>query len=117
MSIPATILTSYRSISERTMGVSRRDIVEEPVMHTRFVLIAAAISVSGTAFAAEPVKPPVQAAVQQQQPAPAQVVLASADDVRVPSATDQQAQSAPKRPRVGRVTTCRCGDPQAQPEQ
>ena len=86
-------------------------------MHARFVLIAAAISLSGTAFAAEPVKPPVQPAVQQQQPALAQVVLASADDVRVPSPTDQQPQSAPKRPRVGRVTTCRCGDEQAQPEQ
>ena len=85
-------------------------------MHARFVLIMASIFVSGPAFAAEPAKPPVQPATQQ-RPAPAQVVLASADDVRVPSDTDQQAQSAPKRPRVGRITTCRCGDPQAQPEQ
>ena len=85
-------------------------------MHARFVLIAAASLISGTAFAAEPVKPQVQPAAQQ-RPAPAQVVLASADDVRLPSASDQQPSTAPKRPRVGRVTTCRCGDPQAQPEQ
>ena len=83
-------------------------------MHARFVLIAAASLASGTAFAAEPVKPPVQPAGQR-QPAPPQVVLASADDVRVPSTTEQP-QTAPKRPR-GRVTTCRCGDPEAQPEQ
>ena len=85
-------------------------------MLARFVLIAAATLVGGTAFAAEPAKPPVQPATQQQPP-PAQVVLASADDVRVPSASDQQPSSAPKRPRIARVTTCRCGDPQAQPEQ
>ena len=84
-------------------------------MHARFVLIAIASCVSGTAFSAEPAKPHVQPAAPQ-QPAPTQA-MASADDVRVPSATDQQAASAPKRPRVGRVTTCRCGDPQGQPEQ
>ena len=85
-------------------------------MHARFVLIAAATLTSGTAFAAQPVKPPVQSAAQQ-QPAPAQIVLASADDVRAPSATDQQGPTPPKRQRIARVTTCRCGDPQAQPEQ
>ena len=85
-------------------------------MHARFVLIAAAALFSGSAFAAEPVKPAVQPTAQQ-QPAQPQIVLASTDDVRVPSTTDQQAQAGPKRPRVGRVTTCRCGDPQAQPEQ
>ena len=85
-------------------------------MLARFVLIAATTFIGGNAFAAEPAKPPVQPATRQ-QPAPAQVVLASADDVRVPSASDQQPSSAPKRPRIARVTTCRCGDPQAQPEQ
>ena len=85
-------------------------------MHVRFVLIAAASLTSATAFAAEPVKPPAQPAVQQ-QPASAQVVLASADDVRTAPAADQQATTPPKRPRIGRVTTCRCGDQQAQPEQ
>lgn len=84
-------------------------------MHARFVLIAAATVMSTSAFAAEPVKPPVQPAAQPQTTT-AQVVLASADDVRTPSASDQQSTTPPKRPR-GRVTTCRCGDSAAQPEQ
>ena len=84
-------------------------------MHVRFILIAAATLTSGTAFAAQPVKPPVQPAAQP-QPAPVQVVLASVDDVRSPSAADQPASTPAKRPRIGRVTTCRCGDPQAQPD-
>ena len=79
-------------------------------MHARFVLIAAATLISGSAFAAGPAKPPVPAA-QQPQPAQPQVVLASADDLRGASA-DQPTQSPPKR-RIARVTTCRCGDPQA----
>ena len=84
-------------------------------MTARFVLIAAAALVSTSAFAAEPVKPPVQPAAQP-QPARPQVVLASGEDVRAPSAADQQMPAVPKRPR-GRVTTCRCGDPQPEPEQ
>lgn len=85
-------------------------------MHARFAFIAAAALTSSSVFAAEPIKPPVQPATQQ-QPAPAQIMLASVDDVRTPSATDQQTPTPPKRPRMGRVTTCRCGDSQAQPEQ
>ena len=84
-------------------------------MHVRFVLIAVAMVTSSSAFAAEPAKPPVQPAAQP-QPAPAQVVLASADDVRAPLASDQQAPTPAKRPRIGRVTTCRCGDQPAQPD-
>lgn len=84
-------------------------------MLVRFILIAAATLTGGTALAAQPVKPPVQPAAQP-QPAPPQVVLASADDVRTPPSADQQAATPPKRPR-GRVTTCRGGDPQVQPEQ
>lgn len=84
-------------------------------MHTRIVLIAAATLISASAFAAEPPKAPAQP-VAQPRPAPAQVVLASADDVRAPATADQQAPTPPKR-RVARVTTCRCGDQQGQPEQ
>jgi hypothetical protein len=84
-------------------------------MNARFIPIATAALMSTSAFAAEPVKPPVQPAAQP-QPAHAQVMLASADDVRTPSAADQQVPASQERPR-GRVTTCRCGDPQPQPEQ
>jgi hypothetical protein len=112
----AAFLTIYRRVIERMIGLSTINSVEEPVMHTRFVLFSAATLMNASAFAAEPVKLPVQPAVQPQT-TPAQVMLASADDVRAPSPTDQQTQTAPKRPRIGRVTTCRCGDPQSQPEQ
>ncbi len=90
-------------------------------MSSRFVLIAAATLVGASAQAAEPVKLAAQSTGQPQRAAvqetvPAQVVLASADDVH-PSATGEQPAASPtRRSRVARVTTCRCGDPQAQPE-
>ena len=84
-------------------------------MHARFVLIAAAMLVGSAAFAAEPVKPAAQPATQP-QPRPTEVALASADQVPAPVPHEQAAAPA-KHPRVGRVTSCRCGDPQAQPEQ
>ena len=83
-------------------------------MFARFVLIAAIALASGSAHAA-PAKP-VPQRPSQPQPAPHEVVLASADDVSSPPANSQQAPAAPKR-RIGRVTTCRCGDQPAQPEQ
>lgn len=88
-------------------------------MPVRFALIAAAALASTSAFAADAPKAPVQPAAQPKS-APAKVVLASADDVRAPSAEPQA--TPPKRPR-GRVTTCRCGgqlpaeDPDSPPEQ
>ena len=73
-------------------------------MIARLILVSAVL-VSSSAFAADAPKTPARAA-DQQQPQP-QVVLASAD-VPANSATTQ-APAAPKRPRVARVTTCRCG--------
>jgi len=89
----------------------------EPVMLARFTLIAVASLTSVSAFAAEPTKAPVPVpAPTQQHPAQPQVVLASAEDVHAPATTDQQAPTPPKH-RAARVTSCRCGDQQAQPEQ
>ena len=84
-------------------------------MSVRFVLIAALVLASGPASAAAPAKPTSQPQAQS-QPAPREVVLASADDVTAAADAPQQAPATPKR-RVGRVTTCRCGDQPAQPEQ
>jgi hypothetical protein len=84
-------------------------------MHARFVIVAAALFAAGSAFAAEPPKAPVREsnAVEAHRP---QIVLASAESVsQAPS--DQQAQPTPRRARVARVTTCRCGDQQAEPEE
>ena len=80
-------------------------------MHARVVLIAAAALMSANAFAAEPHKAP-ETAPAQPQPAAPSLVLASADVVRTQAPADQSTSPAAKRPRVGRVTTCRCGDPQ-----
>jgi hypothetical protein len=84
-------------------------------MYARFVLIAAATLVGSVAFAAQPAKPPVQSSTQPQR-RPADVVLASADQVREAAPSEQQASAPAKRPRVARVTTCRCGDPEPQPQ-
>jgi len=84
-------------------------------MFARFVLIAAIALASEPASAAAPAKPASQPQARP-QPAPSEVVLASADDVTTPTTTSQQVPAVPKR-RLGRVTTCRCGDQPAQPEQ
>jgi hypothetical protein len=89
-------------------------------MHVRFAFLAAAALAGTSAYAAEAPKAPVRPAAQPQTSDPA-VVLASADSLRPANPADQQPATTPKR-RIARVTTCRCGDPQAtdtesQPEQ
>ena len=75
-------------------------------MLARSILVAASLTTATAAFA-EPPKPPVQAT---SQPSSRPIVLASAEAVKAPVATADQQEPA-KRPRVARVTTCRCGDP------
>ena len=85
-------------------------------MHARLMVIAAAALVAGTPTFAEPVKArdsqPPQSASR-----PAAVVLASADQVGEVAPTTEQQAAPVKRPRAARVTTCRCGDQQAQDQQ
>jgi len=77
---------------------------------TRAPIIAfAAVLASGTAGAAGPVRSSGPTPVEQQ--APAKIVLASADDAHSQSVS-VQAETAPAKRRLARVTTCRCGDPQ-----
>ena len=81
-------------------------------MNARFVMIAAAALTIAANAAAEP--PKVEAR-EASQPAnrPAEVLLASAEQIRTPTPTADQPSATPvKRPRAARVTTCRCGDPQ-----
>ena len=80
-------------------------------MRTRLIVTAACLVLSAAPALSEPQKTRVE---QPRQPRPAQVVLASADQLARP-ATDEQTQTPAKRPRIARVTTCRCGDPQAAP--
>jgi len=83
-------------------------------MHARFVLIAAATLLSGSAFAAQPAKPAPRPPAQP-EPATPKVVLASAEVAQAQTPAAQQGQATPKR-RAGRVTNCRCGDQEAQPD-
>jgi hypothetical protein len=84
-------------------------------MNVHIIAFAAAISACGVAFAAEPAKAPVSQP-DQAQAHRAEIVLASADQVN-PGPAQQQAQQAPRHARVARVTTCRCGDQQDQPDE
>jgi hypothetical protein len=74
---------------------------------------AAALMASAAALAAQPAQPPVSRPVDRKRPAP--VVLASAESVQTPVPAGSAQQPVPKRP-IGRVTTCRCGDLQPDPE-
>jgi hypothetical protein len=74
-------------------------------------VIAGMLMLSGPALA----DPSKQASPAQPGARPA-VVLASADTVRTPAQDSAQPTSAPAKRRVARVTTCRCGDPQPDPE-
>ena len=85
-------------------------------MHARLMAIAAAALTLGTAAFADPPKTRDAHPAQQASP-PAQVVFASADQSEEPTPPTQQATPPVKRPRVGRVTTCRCGDQQASDQQ
>lgn len=74
--------------------------------------IAAFLTIAGPALA-EPAKHDAPKPAQTQRPT--EVVLASADSVRSSPSDVQQPSVTPKRP-LPRVTTCRCGDPQASPD-
>ncbi len=83
-------------------------------MNVRFISIAAATAMAASAHAAEPAKPSPQPAPQAQQRP--DVVLASADRLQAPAAPSDQQVTTPRPHRVARVTTCRCGDQQAEPD-
>jgi hypothetical protein len=83
-------------------------------MLKRLTVIIAVLTIAGPAFA-EPPKAVVAPASKTQPPA--EIVLASADVVRSPAAPNAQPAQAPAKRRIARVTSCRCGDPQAASEQ
>jgi hypothetical protein len=82
----------------------------EKAMRTRTIALAALMTIGTPAFAA----PPKGNQLRGEQPhrRPAELIVASADSVRSP----QPSSAMPRRP-AARVTTCRCGDPQPDPEQ
>ena len=83
-------------------------------MHSRCLIIAAtALAFAGSA-AAEPAKPAAQPASTSR---PAEVVLASADQIRTPAVVAQAQATPAKKPRAARVTTCRCAGQTTQNDQ
>ena len=84
-------------------------------MFARSILIAAAAALgAGSAAFAEPAKDPRPESAEQQAPA-APVLMASANvdhgaAAVVPAAAGDGTVAPAKRPRRGRVTTCRCAD-------
>jgi hypothetical protein len=84
-------------------------------MSARLMTIAVAALTLGTTALAEPARtedhsnPPTNR--------PAAIVLASAETAQASAPAADQPAAAPAKPRrAARVTTCRCGDPQAEPQ-
>jgi hypothetical protein len=84
-------------------------------MRARLMIIAATALTVGTSALADPPKSREAQAAQPASP-PAQVLMASVESGDPAPAADQ-APPPVKRPRVARVTSCRCGDQQASDQQ
>jgi hypothetical protein len=83
-------------------------------MMMRAPMITVAVILAGSsASAAQPDKEQPQAHGRQAAPAP--IVLASAN-VHAPLAPDAQTTTAPAKHRPARITACRCGDAQPDPD-
>jgi len=76
----------------------------------RIVSVTVAIMLIAGPAIAHPRKPDPQDQQQQQRSAP--VVLAAAETPRSPSTDSSPPAPAPSTRPVGRITHCRCGDPQ-----
>jgi hypothetical protein len=76
----------------------------------RIALIVAAATLVTAPALAEPHKPVSRDSQPQQRSAP--VILAAAETPPAPTADSGQQSQTPAKRRVGRITTCRCGDPQ-----
>lgn len=79
----------------------------------KVLTILAAALIAGSVAA----EPPKNKAARQAEanPRSAEVVFAAAETPHAP-APDTQPNAAPAKRRVARVTTCRCGDPQTEPD-
>jgi hypothetical protein len=86
-------------------------VAREMAMRMRALIVSAAIlTIPGSAAAEPPKAPQVRPATRT-----APVIFASADQLPARPVPADAASTPAKRPRVGRVTTCRCGgDPQPQ---
>jgi hypothetical protein len=81
------------------------------VMEKVLTILAAAL-IAGTAAAGPPKREAAKPGEVKTQPG--EVAFAAAEKTHAP-APEQQPNAVPTKRRVARVTTCRCGDPQADP--
>lgn len=79
----------------------------------RALLLTVLIATSGPLAAESPKAPSQSQPVVEKRPAV--LMLASNDTARPRLTSDAQSQLPPKG-RIARITTCRCGDPQPDPE-
>lgn len=79
-------------------------------MRSRLIAMTAFLAVGGAAEA-EPAKAPAPQAEQQRSEPAKVVVLAAAESVKANASDAAQVTPSQPRHRIGRVTTCRCGDP------
>lgn len=84
-------------------------------MRAHLALLTAAMFIAGSA-SAQPAQPQDTRAAGQADEHRPNLVLASADSVPVQAPAADQPSQAPKRPRAARVTSCRCGDQAATPD-
>jgi len=79
----------------------------------KVLTMLAAVLIAGSAAA----QPPKNMAAKPTtaKPRPVEVVFAAAETPHAPL-PDSQPSAAPAKRRVARVTTCRCGDPQTDPD-
>ena len=79
-------------------------------MRTRLMTIAALLPIASIGQS-EPAKAPASQSVQPHYEPSKALLLAAADTAKATASdANQTVQTQPRR-RVGRVTTCRCGDP------
>lgn len=82
-------------------------------MRGRLIAAGAAGLFLSAAVLAEPANAPVREAARPTDQR-AEVVVASADNIRPPATSGDQGAAPAKKVRKARVITCRCGDPAAQ---
>jgi hypothetical protein len=81
-------------------------------MRARLVMIAA-LTLATSASAEPAKKTPAESAQASARPT---VVLAAAEQGANAGSNEQSTPAPAKRPRAARVSSCRCGDPQTQPQ-
>jgi hypothetical protein len=87
----------------------------ENIMRARFAVLTAALLIAANA-SAQPAQPQDRRADAQTNQRRADLVLASADSVPVQTPAADQPSQPPKHARAARVTSCRCGDQAATPD-